>query len=49
MASVLGFVVMVWGIYFIFEYLDPYPKAPRTHILRLLGPKTILYRAFGLF
>ena len=21
----------------------------RTHILRLLGPKTILYKAFGLF
>ena len=26
-----------------------YPMAPRTHILRLLGPKTILYTAFGLF
>ena len=26
-----------------------YPKALRTHILRLLGPKTMPYRAFGLF
>ena len=26
-----------------------YPKALRTHILRLLGPKTILYKASGLF
>ena len=26
-----------------------FPKALRTHILKLLGPKTILYRAFGLF
>ena len=25
------------------------PKALRTHILRLLGPKTILHKAFGLF
>ena len=25
------------------------PKALRTHILRLLGPKTILYKAFGPF
>ena len=25
------------------------PKALRTHILRLLGPKTILFKAFGLF
>ena len=24
-------------------------RALRTHILRLLGPKTILYKAFGLF
>ena len=23
------------------------PKALRAHILRLLGPKTLLYRAFG--
>ena len=29
--------------------LNPYPKALRTHILRLLGPKTIPYKAFGLF
>ena len=29
--------------------IHPYPKAPRTHMLRLLGPKTISYRAFGLF
>ena len=28
---------------------DSSPKAPRTHILRFLAPKTILYRAFGLF
>ena len=26
-----------------------YPKALRTHVLELLGPKTILYRAFGPF
>ena len=26
-----------------------YPKALRTYILRQLGPKTILYEAFGLF
>ena len=26
-----------------------YPRDLRTHILRLLGPKTILYKAFGLF
>ena len=25
------------------------PKALRTHNSRLLGPKTILYKAFGLF
>ena len=25
------------------------PKAPRTHILGLLGPKTIPHKAFGLF
>ena len=31
------------------EYLDPYPEALRTHILRLLGLKTILYKAFGPF
>ena len=24
-------------------------KAPRTHILRLLGPKTIVCKAFGYF
>ena len=24
-----------------------FPKAPRTHTLRLSGPKTILHRAFG--
>ena len=29
--------------------MDPSPKALRTHIIRLLGPKTILYKAFGLF
>ena len=27
----------------------PNPKARRTHRLRLLGPTTILYKAFGLF
>ena len=26
-----------------------YPKALRTHILRLLGLKTMLYKAFGPF
>ena len=26
-----------------------YPRALRTHILRLLGPKTILYKALNLF
>ena len=25
-----------------------YPKALRTHNMRLLGPKTVLYKAFGL-
>ena len=25
------------------------PRDLRTHILRLLGPKTILYKVFGLF
>ena len=30
------------------DFASVYPKAPRTHILRLLGPKTILYKAFGL-
>ena len=25
-----------------------YPRNPRTHIPRLLGPKTILCKAFGL-
>ena len=28
---------------------QPYPRNLRTHILRLLGPKTILYMAFGQF
>ena len=28
---------------------EGYPKALRTHILWLLGPKTILCKAFGLF
>ena len=32
----------------IVRYLDPYPRNLRTHILRLLGPKTIPYKAFGL-
>ena len=27
---------------------DPLSRALRTHILRLLGPRTILYKAFGL-
>ena len=26
-----------------------FPRALRIHILRLWGPKTILYKAFGLF
>ena len=29
--------------YILFGSMDPYPKALRTHILRLLGVKTILY------
>ena len=28
---------------------DPSPYPQRTHILRLLDPKTLLYKAFGLF
>ena len=31
------------------QRIRAYPKALRTHNIRLLGPKTILYRAFGLF
>ena len=27
---------------------DFYPYPQRTHILRLLGPKTLLYKSFGL-
>ena len=30
-------------------YESPYPKALRTHILRFLGPKTILYEGLELF
>ena len=37
--SVAWFPSMIWTT----------PRALRTHILRLLGPKTILYKAFGLF
>ena len=33
----------------IIRYLDPYPKALRTHILRLWGLKTILCKALGPF
>ena len=33
----------------VLETIITNPKALRTHILRLLGPKTILYEAFGLF
>ena len=29
--------------------MNPYPKALRTHVLRLLGPKTILSKASGRF
>ena len=29
--------------------LYPNPKALRTHIAGLTGPKTLLYKAFGLF
>ena len=29
--------------------INPYPKTLRTQILRILGPKTILYKAIGLF
>ena len=28
---------------------DNFLEALRTHNIRLLGPKTILYKAFGLF
>ena len=45
-----------WGLYRD-DYRDPFPHSLlstrqfprnlRTHILRLLGPKTILYKAFG--
>ena len=30
------------------QVLNPTPKAPRAHILRLLGPNTILHEASGL-
>ena len=41
----------VWdlGLMFLFGALVHYPYAPRTHMLRLLGPKTLLCKAFGLF
>ena len=29
------------------ETLNPTPYPQRTHILRLLGPKTLFYKAFG--
>ena len=50
-----------WGsglLFWIWSFVSPFPKprtlnsnpkALRTHILRFLGPKTILYMAFGLF
>ena len=31
------------------EFLSPFSRNLRTHILRHLGPKTILFKAFGLF
>ena len=34
-------VLSSWGL--------GYPRALRAHLLWLLGPKTILYEAFGLF
>ena len=37
------------GHWFIQCIADSYPYAQRTHILRLLGPMTLLYKAFGLF
>ena len=40
---------MVSGRYLVFTYLDPYPEALRTHVLRLLDPKTILYKVYGPF
>ena len=35
--------------YIPYTYMDPFPKALRTQNMRPLGPKTILYKAFGLF
>ena len=32
-----------------FQPIVSYPVALKTHVLRLLGPKTLLYRVFGLF
>ena len=46
---VIVVLVQLWGKYMIIWYLDPYPKALRTDNIRLLGPKTILYKAIGLF
>ena len=34
--------------YYLYIYIY-IPRNLRTHILRLLGPKTILYKALGLF
>ena len=31
------------------DQVELVPRNLRTHILRLLGPKTMLYKAFGLF
>ena len=39
------FTTQIWSL----EPFFCYPMALRTHILRLLGLKTILYKAFGPF
>ena len=36
-----------WVLIWVYNVSYPYPQ--RTHVLRLLGPKTLLYKAFGLF
>ena len=42
-------IVQLWGKYMTIGYLDPYPEALRTDNIRLLGPKTILYKAIERF
>ena len=48
--SVKALLIMYFAaVYTSTRYMDPYPKAPETHILSFLGSKTILCKAFGLF